>query len=160
MDNFWGNSTGERAEVVEDIKPIPAKTICKVMFEEVVNKDGKEEYNTNDHVSGTLVVIDGEYKNRKVFTKLHINDDKEEKKLVHRDALMRLYLLTKTPIPAAAPTDAELMQLCMKPFKVRVEVWKTNDKEGNWVSAYYPADYVGEQPKAGVAFGSSDIVPF
>lgn len=140
--SFWGNSTGQREEIVEEIKPIPAKTIVKCMFEEVVYAEGSSEYGTNEHIKGTLVVIDGPYKNRKIFSKLHINDAKEEKAQVHIDALMRLFLLTKTPVPKAQPTGGELMKLTMKPLSVRVELWDMNGKKGNWVSAYYPSDFV------------------
>jgi hypothetical protein len=164
--SFWGNASGEKAEIVEDIKPIPAKTLCKCMFEEVVYAEGKSEYGTNEHVKGTLVVIDGEYKNRKIFVKLHIDDDKQEKAELHRDALMRLFLLTKTPVPESKPSDGELMALTMKPLTVRTEVWEMNDKKGNWVSAYYPADYTGkvEEKKTGTdtpAFNNpDDEIPF
>jgi hypothetical protein len=157
--SFWGKADGQKVELVEDIKPIPAKTICKCMFEEVVYAEGKSEYGTNEHIKGTLVVIDGEHKNRKIFAKLHINDDKPEKAEAHLDALMRLYLLTKTPVPESKPGDGELMQLTMKPLSVRTELWKMNDKQGNWVSAYYPADYVGEK-KAEPTFADGDVMPF
>lgn len=169
--SFWGNANGEKAEIVEDIKPIPAKTLCKCMFEEVVYAEGSDKYGTNEHIKGTLVVIDGEYKNRKIFAKLHINDDKQQKAETHRDALMRLFLLTKTPVPESKPSDGELMQLTMKPITVKTEIWEKEDENGkkvpggNWVSAYYPADYTGKvegktEKKQDAKFEEDDQIPF
>ena len=156
MSSFWGNSTGEKAELQTKIPPIPDRTIVPVILEEAKN----DVYNGESFIKLTVVVIDGEYRNRKLFPKLKIYDDNSEKAETHRNALMWLLKATDTPVPEGAPEDKDLMQMCMKnkPFKCRVKVWDMDGKTGNWVSSYYPISY--EEPVSAPDVNLDDEIPF
>lgn len=150
--SFWNTSegkqaTGNEAELVKEIQPIPDKTICRVMIDE-----GKwDEYQGERYISIAWSVIDGDYKNRKVFQKLKVYDSKATKADTHKEALMRLFMLTKTEVPQGEPTDMQLMKLAMKPLQIRCRVWEIEDsqtgdtKRGNWVDAIYPNTEIAAQ---------------
>jgi len=170
-DNFWGNTQVQQSGVQTsaEIEPIPEGSIVTVVLEESTN----DEYQGNKTAKMTMVVIDGEYKKRKIFSKLKINDKNDSTSLLAKEALMWLFKTTDTPLPQGIPTNEELMGMCMKqkPFKVKLGLWCMDKdpttgeklplphKKGNYVNFWLPMSHV-EEVKQVDAFGKDEDVPF
>ena len=169
MSDFWGNTTVQQEGVQTSVEsePMPEGTTVTVVLEEAKN----DEYQGTETAKMTLVIIDGEYKKRKIFAKLKIKDDDDNKASLAKQALMWLFKTTETTLPQGMPTDQDLMSMCMKnkPFKVKLGLWciEKDDngeklaiaKKGNFVRAWLPMSHV-EEVKQVDAFGKDDEVPF
>jgi hypothetical protein len=122
----------------EEIKPIPAKTKVKAAIEEVK----WDEYEGDEYINITWSVLDGEYKNRKIFQKVRVKDSDAKK----RDKAIRMLVAIDSNAKGGLvalgrePMEHELQSALMhKPMCIMLQVWKIDDKEGNWVSAVSPA---------------------
>lgn len=131
----------------EEIKPIPAKTKVKAAIEEVK----WDEYEGDEYINITWSVLDGEYKNRKIFQKVRVKDNDPKK----RDKAIRMLVAIDSNAKGGLvalgrePMEHELQSALMhKPMCIMLQVWKIDDKEGNWVSAVSPASgYVATEPQ-------------
>jgi hypothetical protein len=167
--NFWGDTQVQKSgvETSVEVEPIPEGEIVTVILEEAKN----DEYNGTETVKLALVIIDGEYKKRKVFPKLKIYDENQDKATLQRQALMWLFRITDTELPQGIPTDQDLMGMAMKqkPFKVKLGLWVIDKddngeqlaqpKKGNFVRAWLPVDHV-EEKKESTGFSETEQIPF
>ena len=170
MDNFWELPDGEQLDNTGsfeigggDFEPIPKNTQLKACIVEAKWDDHEGDY----YISLTWEVLDGEYKNRKVFQKIRCEDAEPKKRAkaikmlagIDTNAGCKLRALGKKP------TDAALVScLCGKPMLITVQVWEMQDRgmKGNWVSRVAPLSGAPvAQPQAQQAVVQPDYdVPF
>ena len=169
-DNDDATKTGTEYEVPGgNMEPIPADSSVLAMPEAAKwsTKQGKEER----FVEITWTVLaPAEYKNRKVFHKLWVDDldpsaKSEEKAIAKKDKAIRMLAAIdanaggKLMKSGEAPTDDSLaLALCNKTMVIKLMVWdfQTNDGQrmvGNWIAAVAPKNAelsIGDQapPKA------------
>lgn len=148
--SFWNlNDSNEKIdntgnfESGGDMDPIPAKTQVKAAIDEAKWDD----YESEDYISLRWTVLAPEqYKNRKIFQKVKVNepDTKKQdkaKKMLGAIAINAGGGLLKLK---SAPSDQDLQKhLLNKPMVLLLQVWKLKDdngeeKSGNWVSAVSP----------------------
>jgi len=161
--SIWNLSTGENA--TENTKkdfdsnnfdPLPHNS-----FHNAVVSDIKwDEYDGDEYINVTWQIADeGEYKNRKVFHKIKVQD---QKATTRDNAIKMLVALNNIAeadlLSIAAPTDEDLQrELLGTVAMIKVQVWKIDDKSGNWVSALgEPGDVPetkGEAPASQAAGG-------
>ena len=166
MSNFWNTSDNKAVESTGTfnsntaMEPIPNGSKLRACIEEAKWDD----YEGESFIKLTWTVLDGEYKNRKVFHKVKVKDmdsgrkDKAIRMLAAIDAnaggnLMRL---------GKEPNDMELMaNLTNKPMAIKVGVWEINDKKGNWVQAVSSIGAAAQQPVAAPQSDAADLdIPF
>ena len=141
--SFFNLSDNSTVEVTgsfssqEAMKPIPAKTQVKACVEDVK----WDEYEGDEYINITWVVIDGEYKNRKIFQKVRVKDSDTKK----RDKALRMLAAIDANAKGGLvssgrePTNADLQSaMIQKPMLIMLKVWEMNDNAGNWVSAVAP----------------------
>jgi hypothetical protein len=149
--SFWLNEENTQEENLGmfemgggEIAPIPNKTQVLAFIDEIK----WEEYQGDSYISARWNVIKPEeYKNRKIFQKIRVNDEKDEKAAKAKRMLMAIDYNAKGGLAASGkePTT-ELMQskLTNKPMVIMLQVWSIEDKEsgemkrGNWISAVSP----------------------
>lgn len=145
--SFWKLSEGSLDKTATTFEagggaePIPDNTNLKACIDEVL----WENWQGESHIKARWTVLDGDYKGRKVFQKIRVEDqdpkkrDKAIRMLAAIDANAGGKLLAYDGMP-----DDELLQqaLCNKPMIIKVQVWEINGKSGNWVSMV-----AGLQPK-------------
>jgi hypothetical protein len=143
--SFWvsdvGQLTGEAKDAfTQNFKIIPDDTraLARIMKFFLVERNGRQHYEID------WELVDGEFKGRHVFQKIHAFDADAKKK--HR-ALNMMMLLYKTnslqPKHNNAPTDADLMAFAGKICGIRIQEWSAPKEdgtmmEGNWVSEVHP----------------------
>ena len=135
------NATSEKSFTLsEDFKPIPENTELKVVVEDAA----WENYNDEKKIKLTWVVIDGKFKERKIFQKIKVCDEDQKK----RDKALKMLAAVDANtggnlmLAGKEPTDEELQQyLCNHPMFIKVGVWSITDemtgeiKSGNWIKA-------------------------
>lgn len=169
---FWqtsDNTTVQAAATAEmgggNIEPIPSGTQLKACIDEIK----WDTYQNDRYISARWTVLDGEFKNRKIFHKIRVEDTDSKK----RDKALRMLAAIDTNAGGklmasqATPDDGALASaLCMRPMAIKVQVWIINDdpndiKKGNWVQAVSP---LGQQAAPAVtvpvAAPVSGDVPF
>lgn len=123
------------------MEPIPAKTQLKAMIDEA--KWADIEKTGEAYISLRWTVLDGTYKNRKIFQKVRVNNVDAKK----RDKDMRMLAAIDANAGGmlrgieSEPSDLELMKaLCNKMMAIIVQVWndEAGNPKGNWVSAVSP----------------------
>ena len=139
--SFFKTSTGSaittngNAEIGGNAEPIPDNTQVRA----IITEAKWDSHNGGTaHIKLRWDVVDGEYKKRVVFQKVHVEDADPKK----RDrALTMLAAIDfnaggKLLAKGEKPTDGDLMMnLTNKPMVIRVRIWETDDgKKGNWVS--------------------------
>lgn len=161
--SFWNLSDGSSAataatqtyEAPTGGAVIPDNSVCLAMIDEAKWDD----YEGARYISlRWRIAQPDQLKNRVVFQKLWVTDanpqtpaDKVAKK---RDGARKaLAAIDKNAGGALAkldePSDADLMvNLCHKPMVIRVMQWAIEGREGNWISAVYPASTPTEIGKA------------
>lgn len=137
--SFWDigeeiNATGKFE--VGGGEPIPANTALKSMIASVQ----WDEYNGSRFIKVEWKVVDGQYKNRVVFQKIHVMDGDSAKRARAVKMLAAIDANSGGGLFAskAEPTDASLAQnLANKIMWIKVGVWEAADKSksGNWVQA-------------------------
>lgn len=122
--------------------PIPDGTAVLAMIDEIkwdkyADQD-KEDWYVN---ARWTVVAPEDYKNRKIFHKLRIEDADENKRNRAIRMLGAIDANAGGKIVAAGvkPTNEAMQAALMnKPMMLKVGVWEINDKKGNWVQAVSP----------------------
>lgn len=129
-------------------EPIPDNTKLLAIIDEAKWAD----FEGNWHVSLRWTVLQpAEYKNRKVFQKLHVNDQAKADKAKRMLAAIDANCGGKLAAANAEPTDQALTAaLTNKPMVICVKVWDMNGNKGNWVCAV-SARKQGDAPAAPVA---------
>jgi len=125
--------------------PIPNNTQLKVLIDEAK----WAEYDGENYISLRWMVIDGEYKNRKIFQKVRVLDndttkaDKAKTMLAAIDSNAGGKLLAN----GVMPDDMALgLNLTNKPMAIVVAIWEIDGNKGNWVKAVSPLN-AASQPQ-------------
>ena len=147
MDNFWEteepiSTTGEFETGGGNFEPIPAGTQLIAAIKDAVIENTDRD---GDFIKLQWGVLDGEYKNRVVFQKLHVFSDdakkaeKAKRMLAAIDANCGCALMKARVEPTGDSIRAALLA---KPMYITVMVWEMEgDKgfmSGNWVNAVAP----------------------
>ncbi len=147
MDNFWEteepiSTTGEFESGGGNFEPIPAGTQLIAAIKDAVIENTDRD---GDFIKLQWGVLDGEYKNRVVFQKLHVFSDdakkaeKAKRMLAAIDANCGGALMKARVEPTGDSIRAALLA---KPMYITVMVWEMEgDKgfmSGNWVNAVAP----------------------
>ena len=151
--SFWNTSKNTpvvaKTEVDQnnDIAPIPNGTLLK----SVITEAKWDEYEGTRYISIRWGVIDGEYKNRVIFHKVKVQDEKESvrDKAIEMFAAIDANAGGHLMASGNEPSDFEMMKnLCNKPMVIRVAVWEMNDKKGNWVNGVFSSGAATPKPAA------------
>jgi len=144
--SFWTTEALASTGTVEtgggDMTPIPAKTQVKAAIDEAK----WDAYEGDEYISLRWTVLaPAEFKNRKVFQKIRVNDPakaEKAKKMLGAIAVNAGGGLLKT---AGEPTDSDLQKhLLNKPMALLLQVWKIKPDDGgdeitgNWISSVSP----------------------
>ena len=144
--SFWTTEALASTGTVEtgggDMTPIPAKTQVKAAIDEAK----WDAYEGDEYISLRWTVLDpAEFKNRKIFQKIRVNDPakaEKAKKMLGAIAVNAGGGLLKT---AGEPTDSDLQKhLLNKPMALLLQVWKIKPDDGgdeitgNWISSVSP----------------------
>lgn len=137
--NFWNLSdntqVGDSTEFESmNNEPIPANTNLKSVIEQAEWKS----YEGENYINLQWSVIDGQYKGRKVFQKVKVNepDEKKRDKAIRMLAAIDANCGGKLRASGQMPDDGQLMgALVNRPMVIKVLVWESEDKSmsGNWV---------------------------
>lgn len=156
--SFFQTSNGNAYEQIEQnngvfdsnpaIQPMPKGTIVPAAAEEC----GWASYEGENYIEIKWLVLDGQYKNRKVFQKVRIESPETKK----RDkAIMMLAAIDKNAGGALRginekPNETQLASAFLnKPMQLELDVWKGNDgASGNWVKAVAPIGHAVQAPQA------------
>lgn len=132
------------------VQVIPKNTELKGVIEE-----SKWESFTNPEtgveqtfIKNVWCVVEGEYQNRKVFQKLHVQDDNQGKAQRSLQMLAAIDANAGGKIMAAGHMPDDMMlatSLCNVPMNFVVDVWSINGNEGNHITAVSPAK-TAQQP--------------
>jgi len=128
-----------------DFEPIPNNTQLKVLIDEAKWDD----YEGDRYISLRWMVIDGEYKNRKIFQKVRVLDDNTTKADKAKTMLAAIDSNAGGKLLAngVMPDDMALgLNLTNKPMAVVVAIWEINDNKGNWIKAVSPLN-AASQPQ-------------
>lgn len=125
-----------------NIDPIPAGTQVKAAIDEIK----WDEYQGDEFIKARWTVLDGEFKNRKIFHKIQVNAGDTKKADKHKRMLAAIATNAGGGLLKLKdkPTDGELQQhLLHKPMALMLQVWEMDGddgqkKSGNWVSAVSP----------------------
>lgn len=144
--SFWAieEEINGTMEMGSEIEPIPAKTQCLAAIDEIK----WDTYEGEDHISARWNILQpAEYKNRKIFQKLKVNEPDVEKRTKAKKMLAAIDFNAKGGLMASGkePTDAMMQKgLMNKIMVIMVQIWKMQDqktgemRQGNWISAVSP----------------------
>ena len=166
--SFWTTEALASTGTVEtgggSIEPIPAKTQVKAAIDEAK----WDSYDGDEYISLRWTVLaPADYKNRKIFQKIKVNDpakSEKAKKMLGAIAVNAGGGLLKT---AGEPSDSDLQKhLLNKPMALLLQVWKikpedgSDEMTGNWISSVSPLkSKVAPTPPPAVEIDYDDI-PF
>ena len=141
--SFWTTEALASTGTVEtgggSIEPIPAKTQVKAAIDEAK----WDIYGVDQYISLRWTVLaPADYKNRKIFQKIKVNDPAKSE-----------------------PTDSDLQKhLLNKPMALLLQVWKikpedgSDEMTGNWISSVSPLkSKVAPTPPPAVEIDDDDI---
>ena len=147
MSNFWAveeEITGTMEMGGGNIEPIPARTQCLAAIDEIK----WDTYENEEYISARWNILQPvEFKNRKIFQKIKVNELDAKKKTKAIKMLAAIDFNAKGGLMASgqAPTDANMQKgLMNKIMIIMVQVWDMENpqtgemKKGNWVSAVSP----------------------
>ena len=144
--SFWTTEALASTGTVEtgggSIETIPAKTQVKAAIDEAK----WDSYDGEEYISLRWTVLaPADYKNRKIFQKIKVNDpakSEKAKKMLGAIAVNAGGGLLKT---AGEPSDSDLQKhLLNKPMALLLQVWKITPEDGgdeitgNWISSVSP----------------------
>lgn len=151
QNSFWNMSTGEKPkaqseyETAGQMDPIPANTQLLAIIDEAQWRAAFEIGNPDYIQLRWTVLAPADYKNRKIFQKLHVLDTDANKADRAKQMLMAIDTNAGGKLSKLdrEPEDHELLSaLANKQMLIRVQVWKTGDDDnvrtGNWVNAVAP----------------------
>ena len=166
--SFWTTEALASTGTVEtgggSIEPIPAKTQVKAAIDEAK----WDSYDGDEYISLRWTVLaPADYKNRKIFQKIKVNDpakSEKAKKMLGAIAVNAGGGLLKT---AGEPSDSDLQKhLLNKPMALLLQVWKikpedgSDEMTGNWISSVSPLkSKAAPTPTPAVEIDDDDI-PF
>ena len=164
--SFWTTEALASNGTVEtgggSIEPIPAKTQVKAAIDEAK----WDSYDGEEYISLRWTVLaPADYKNRKIFQKIKVNDpakSEKAKKMLGAIAVNAGGGLLKT---AGEPSDSDLQKhLLNKPMALLLQVWKikpedgSDEMTGNWISSVSPLkSKAAPTPPPAVEFDDDDI---
>lgn len=139
--SFWQSELGEidgtpDSAFAQSMVIIPDGTRATAKIEKFTNstRDGQSLLNIQWRL------IDGDFKNRIVFQKIHVFDGEPKKRHRALNMLKLIYgLCGIKPVSADAPSDAFLAQFHGRMAGIVIQEWQANGKGGNWVSEVHPA---------------------
>lgn len=148
MTNFFTTSENKAIESAStfdmgggDFDPIPNNTQLKSIIEEAK----WDEYEDDKYISLKWTVIDGEFKNRKIFQKIKVFEKDPKKADKAKTMLAAIDSNAGGALMAAGvmPDDMSLsINLMNKPMAIIVAIWKMDvngeSKTGNWIKAVAP----------------------
>lgn len=153
-----------------DFAPIPKGTVVNVIAEEVKWKEFNSE---PEFVEVKWTIVDGEYKGRKIFQKIHTQSNDPQKATKAQRMLGAINFNAKGGLEKLShkPTDAELTNaLTFKKMALKLEVWISKEdfqtgqalpesewKSGNWVAAVSPVGSVQTQNTQQRAVPPTDV---
>lgn len=159
-DNSNAKDTGSSFESSSNMEPIPAGTGVLAAPDEAA----WAEYQGDEYISIRWVVLaPDEYKNRKVFQKIRVfeSDAKKRDKAKRMLAAIDANAGGKLTASGERPTDESLARcLVNKPMQLRLEVWESDGKSGNWVAAVAPKTAPSAQPGSAAQSKKEDDVPW
>lgn len=125
-----------------DIAPIPKNTSVLAAPDEAK----WDEYEGDRFISiRWAVMAPAEYKNRKIFHKIRVEDSDPKKQEKAKRMLAAIDANAGGKLMAAGeePTDKSLtVALCNKPMVLKLQVWEMEingeERSGNWISAVSP----------------------
>lgn len=141
---FWqtdlGPITGDPKEAyatISTFQTIPNDTHTFAKIESFKNK----EYNGSPYLQIEWTIIEGEFKNRRVFQKLHVFDPDNKKRHRFLNMLMLLHKMYNLPHKDNPPADEDLMLFETKIAGIKIQETEPNSegKQYNWVSQIHPA---------------------
>lgn len=154
------------------IEPIPNNTNVLA----AITETKIDEYQGDRYINNTWTVLKpDEYKNRKVFQKVHVfsSDSAKRDKAIKMLAAIDANCGGKLVKSGKEPTDQLLAQsLLNRPMVCNLQVWKITEdrdgnkldepKSGNWVSKVSPRKAAAEEakPEAKAPDLDSDDIPF
>lgn len=162
--SFWTTEALASTGTVEtgggDMTPIPAKTQVKAAIDEAK----WDAYEGDEYISLRWTVLaPAEFKNRKIFQKVRVNDPakaEKAKKMLGAIAVNAGGGLLKT---SGEPTDSDLQKhLLNKPMALLLQVWKITPDDGgeemtgNWISSVSPLKAKAAPPPPVVDDGLDD----
>jgi len=157
------NTTGQ-VELGNDFPIIPKGTQVKAAITDAKWRENKAT--GAEGISLTWEILaPKEYMNQKIFQNLKVKDEDEGKR---NKAMMMLAAIDKNCKGKIAaknrtPSDEDLLDALLgHPQVLLLDVWKMDDKEGNWVKAVSPCAKK-EAPKpapAPVADSAEDDIPW
>jgi hypothetical protein len=166
-DNQGLPSNGQFETGGGDIEPIPSNTSVLAAPDEAK----WDEYQGDRYINLRWVVLaPAEYKNRKIFQKIRVNDSdlKKRDKAIRMLAAIDSNAGGKLMATGREPSDGELISaLANRQMVLKLQVWETDDKKrGNWVAAVSPkkgtdpvAPVIPESPAAAME-DDDESIPF
>lgn len=163
--SFWTTEALASTGTVEtgggDMTPIPAKTQVKAAIDEAK----WDAYEGDEYINLRWTVLaPAEFKNRKIFQKIRVNDPakaEKAKKMLGAIAVNAGGGLLKT---AGEPTDSDLQKhLLNKPMALLLQVWKIKPDDGgdeitgNWISSVSPLKAKAAPPPPPVDDEDGDV---
>ena len=111
---------------------------------QIVNSEKRTLKSGSETLVFTWLVIDGEYRNRKIFENLYIYDPTRPKQLAFNK--QKLFFITKA---CGRDSINDTVELHNKPCRITVRQHEYNGKTRNEISAYRPITRITEtQPQA------------
>lgn len=146
MNPFFGNIQAPADGNFDmSVQVIPAKTVLKSIIEESKWETYTPEPTAEDpqpqtqtFIKNTWSVLEGDYQGRKVFQKLHVQDESQDKA---QRALQMLAAIDanaggKIMASGAMPDDMMLsVSLSNVPMNITVDVWEIGNNSGNYITA-------------------------
>ena len=168
MSNFWEVSTGETVENNGtfdggggSFEPLPDGTTIHGLCD---NAEWNE-YDGVKSISLSWEVLEGEFKGRKIFQKVRVNelDSKKRDRAIKMLGAIDSNAGGELRKLAKEPSDMDLSTaLVNKSMLLKLGVWDLNGKKGNWVMAVSPSGSASPVPaKTATAAVSKDgDIPF
>ena len=146
MSSFWNIDAPKDGKFETgggDMTPIPSNTSVLAAPDEAK----WDEYGGDRYISlRWAIMAPAEYKNRKLFQKIRVEDADPKKQEKAKRMLAAIDANAGGKLMAAGeePTDKSLtVALCNKPMVLKLQVWSLvgddgQEKTGNWISAVSP----------------------
>lgn len=163
---FWTTSDNQAVESNGSFEmgggePIPDNTNLKACIDEA----SWDAWEGEHYIKLRWTVLEGDYKGRKVFQKIKVNEPDISK----RDKAIRMLAAIdsncggKLMASGEEPTEESLYNLVNHPMIIKVMVWEIGGKSGNWVamvSSLQAAQSEASQKAENAENATSDDIPF
>jgi hypothetical protein len=138
MSDFSFTKEGVERPQDNDFAPIPAGTY-RAMIEKTEWTKDKNDQNGPDHLKLTITILDGEFKNRKIWKKLKLKSSDESDRKRANGVLAQL--LDAINLNGIRNTS----ELCSKPFDAKISIFAPQDgKPMNVLNTFLPPAQIGE----------------